>query len=68
MSAPRFVDLETLAGHKFTVDPKSVVDIQQDPSGRTVARITRMERDQTGYLVVLKGGAEDVRKLLAGDG
>lgn len=68
MAAPqRFVELETLVGHKFTVDPKSVTNIMTDPAGRTVARITRMERDQTGYLVVLKGSEEEVRKVLARD-
>lgn len=69
MATPqRFVELETLAGYKLTVDPKAVTDIMTDPTGRTVARITRMERDQTGYLVVLKGSEEEVRKVLAGDG
>lgn len=69
MAVPqRFVELETFAGHKLTVDPKSITDIMTDPTGRTVARITRMERDQTGYLVVLKGSEEELRKVLAGEG
>lgn len=66
MPAPRFIEIETLAGQKLTVDAQCVTEIAEAGKERSVARITRQERDQTGYLVVLKGSAEEVRKLVSG--
>jgi len=63
---PRFIEIETLAGQKLTVDAQCVTEIADAGKERSVARITRAERDQTGYLVVLKGSAEEVRKLVGG--
>ena len=66
MPTPRFIEIETLAGQKLTVDAQCVTEIAEAGKERSVARITRQERDQTGYLVVLKGSAEEVRKLVSG--
>lgn len=63
---PRFIEIETLAGQKLTVDAQCVTEIAEAGKERSIARITRQERDQTGYLVVLKGSAEEVRKLVGG--
>lgn len=63
---PRFIEIETLAGLGDLGDALRIDRQLLAGKERSIARITRQERDQTGYLVVLKGSAEEVRKLVGG--